>query len=102
MNNSDVKISTTDELDYLLGKAYWIQSKYKQSVYWLAYVSTDKNVRDLIFKLSHKAENHKLALRNLCSNLKDIDPIKAMKKMDFQIPQLDIKNKESEEIITIN
>lgn len=100
MNNEDVKISTTDELHYLLGKAYWIQSKYKQSVYWLAYVSADKNIRDLIFKLSHKAENHKLLLRDLCSNLKDIDPLKAMEKMDFEIPQFNIKDKKEEEIIT--
>ena len=101
MDNVDITISTTDELSYLLGKVYWIQSKYKQSIYWLAYVSsvTDE-FRDLIFKLSHKAENHKLLLRDFCSNLKDIDPIKTMEKMNFEIPRFDLKDKKQEEIIT--
>jgi len=100
MNNENLNISTTDELQYLLGKAYWIQSKYKQSIYWLAYISVDGKIRDLIFKLSHKAENHKLILREFCSNLKDIDPVKAMDKMNFSINNFETKDKKSEEIIS--
>lgn len=100
MTHEDINITTADELSYLLGKVYWIQSKYKQSVYWLAYVSSNKDLRDLVFKLSHKAENHKLLLRDFCSNLKGIDPIKTMEKMNFEIPQFDIKNRKTDEIIT--
>lgn len=100
MNSENLNISTADELHYLLGKVYWIQSKYKQSIYWSAYVSADEKIRDLIFKLSHKAENHKLLLRELCSNIKDIDPVKAMDKMNFSINGFDPKDKKSEEIIT--
>jgi hypothetical protein len=98
MPKGKITIDTVDELNYLFGKAYWIQSKFKQSAYWEAYKIADDDFRDLLFELSHKAEKHKLELRNICSNLIDIDPIRAMDKMKLGTEEYNFKGKQPEEV----
>jgi hypothetical protein len=98
IRDEEVKITTVDELNYLFGKAYWIQSKFKQSCYWEAYKKADNDLRNLLFKLSHKAENHKLQLRNICSNLTDINPLEAMEKMELGKEDYNFDGKKSDEI----
>lgn len=101
MANEKLTIDSVDELNYLFGKAYWIQSKFKQSAYWEAYKIANNEFRDLLFELSHKAEKHKLELRNICSNLNDIDPITAMEKMNLGTEDYSFKGKQAEEITKI-
>ncbi len=79
MKSNDMFIEDLEELESLLSRAYWIEDDFEQMAYWEGYTSLHEKYRDIIFRLSHDSEKHKIMLNKVISNIKGID-LDAIKK----------------------
>ncbi len=100
MSCEEIKISTADELISLFGKAYWVETQFELSTQWAAYISVkEQKYRDVIFKLSHDSEKHKMILEEFFSNIEGLDPEKALENAGLKQEEFDFKRKRDEEIV---
>lgn len=94
-----IEISNLEELESLLGRAYWVESQFELSGQWEAYMEVKDKYRDLLFKISHDSATHKSLLMRMFSNLEGLDIERAtegMKGKDFNF-----KHMTDEEILSL-
>lgn len=68
-----IQILDVDELQLLLGKAYWIESNLELAVQWDAYMTMSEKHRDILFTIAHDSEKHRMLLKDLCNNIKGLN-----------------------------
>ncbi len=69
----DIVIEDIEELESLLSRAYWIEEDFEQMALWDGFTSVDEKYRDILFRLSHDSEKHKIMLKKVIKNIKGID-----------------------------
>ncbi len=69
----DVVIEDIEELESLLSRVYWIEEEFEQMSLWDAFASVDEKYRDILFKLAHDSEKHKIMLKRLIENVEGLD-----------------------------
>jgi hypothetical protein len=93
-----IEINNIEELSSLLGKAYWMESQLELVGQWEAYMVAKKDkYRDILFRISHDSEGHKILLRRIASNIEDLDLEKALEKQKEK--KFDFRRLHDEEII---
>ncbi len=73
LEEDDIVIEDIDELVSLLARAYWIEDQFEQMTLWDTYTSIGEKYRDIVFRLAHDSEKHKIKLKKLISNISGID-----------------------------
>lgn len=101
MNGEEIKVLSVDESSSLLGRAYWLEAQFELSSQWMAYITVkDQEYRDAIFKITHDSEKHKKILKKIFSDIKGLDPEKAVEDSGLKHREFDFDGKRDEEIIT--
>jgi hypothetical protein len=98
MSEREMRIITGNELNSLLGRAYWIETQFELIIQWKAYNEVSEELRDVLFVLSHDSEKHKMILQQLCDNLEGINPQQVTKDMAFDTRDFKFEGKLEEEI----
>jgi hypothetical protein len=93
-----IKISTIDELNSVLGRAYFVESQLELSIQWEAYMVVKNKYRDVLFTISHDSEIHKSMLKKMFAKIEGMDLEEALK--EFKGKEFDPKGLHDEEILT--
>lgn len=94
-----IEIRTIDELNSLFGKAYWIESQMELTSQWEAYIIARKEeIRNILFKISHDSESHRIFLKRMASKIEGLEIEKAAKAV--KLDKFDFKRFTDEEILT--
>ncbi len=93
-----IEINTIEELTSIIGKAYWMESQLELVGQWEAYMVAKKDkYRDILFRISHDSEGHKILLKRIASNIEKLDLEKALES--YKEKKFDFRRLHDEEII---
>lgn len=93
-----IEINTIEELTSLMGKAFWMESQLELVGQWEAYMVAKKDkYRDILFRISHDSESHKILLKRMTSKMEGLDLEKAIEK--YKEKKFDFRRLHDEEII---
>ena len=99
MGDEGLTITTVEELTSLLGRAYWMETQLELSMQWESYVSVRDELRDVLFRISHDSEQHKLLVKNLWEQLSDTSLEQILSELHLKGKTFELKGKWDEEII---
>jgi len=99
MGDEGLTITTVEELTSLLGRAYWMETQLELSMQWESYVSVRDELRDVLFRISHDSEQHKLLVKKLWENLSDTSLEQILSELHLKGKTFELKGKWDEEII---
>ncbi len=101
MDENDLKITLRDEFFSLLGKAFWLETQFENSMQWQAYMNVkNDSYRSALFQISHDSEKHKGIILSLIIHFEGITPKTLEEYAGMKEKEFDLKGKWDEEIIT--
>jgi hypothetical protein len=93
-----IKITNMDELENLIGRAYWVESQFELAGQWEAYMEVKDKYRDLLFKIAHDSAEHKSTLKRMFDNMEGLDIERATEGLKGK--EFNFKHKNDEEILS--
>ncbi|MFO8109043.1 MAG: hypothetical protein R6U17_00755 [Thermoplasmata archaeon] len=69
----DIFIEDIEELESLLQRTYWIEDEFEQMAYWEGFSTLHEQYRDVIFRLPHDSEKHKIMLNKIINSIEGIE-----------------------------
>jgi|GEM_PF-3062734 len=95
-----MEIIELDELREMLWRANWIESQLELAVQWEAYAYISEKYRDIIFKITHESQGHRITLNRLCKKLDGIDLENYTGITKIKEPELKFKHMTDQEMLS--